>query len=245
MEDNGIRRVPTGIPGFDELIEGGFPEGTVNLVSGPAGGAKSLMCLHFLVNGAVKYGDPGLYVTIEESKDSLVKAAGRFGMDLNALEEQGLIYIMDMTAVRAMSTNAEEIGLELLKCPSLEKIIDQHIEESRVKRLCLDSITAIGLAYSNDEELRSDLFRLANRFRRKGLTSLMITETLEGGKLTRFGVEQFITDSFIVLGLDRIQGELRRTLTVRKMRFRRQESSIHPFIIMSKGMVVAADEKVV
>jgi circadian clock protein KaiC len=103
----------------------------------------------------------------------------------------------------------------------------------------------MGLAYSNIEALRADMFRFATNLRRKGLTTILITENVGEGTLSRFGVEEFITDSFIQLGLERRQGELRRTLTVRKMRFTRQESSIHPFVIMNKGIVVAADEKVV
>jgi circadian clock protein KaiC len=244
MPDNGIRRVPTGIPGLDELIEDGLPEGTVNLVSGPAGGAKSLFGLHFICNGAMDFGESGLYVTIEESKASLIKTARRVNIDIPALEERGLIYIMDLTAIRTLGSKEEEMEMKLLKCDRLLELIEMHIARSGVKRLCFDSLTAVGLAYRDIDELRADLFRFAQALRGRGITSILLTETLEG-KLSRFGVEQFITDSFIVLGLERIKGELRRTLTVRKMRYTRQESSIHPFIIMNDGIVVAADEKVV
>ena len=244
MTDGDIKRISTGISGLDELCEGGFADGSVNLVSGPAGSAKSLMGTHFILDGAKK-DEPSLYVTIEESKESLFKAGRRFNMNLEEYEKKGLIYFMDMTSIRAMSSQEEETTMDLLRCSTVRKLIDQHLSESNVKRLCLDSLTALGLAYKNLEELRSDLFRLATDLRNRGLTSLLLTETLEDGQLTRFGVEQFITDSFIVLGLERIQGELRRTISVRKMRHTRQESSIHPFIIMSNGIVVAADEKVV
>ena len=73
----------------------------------------------------------------------------------------------------------------------------------------------------------------------------LIAESPDAHALTAHGVEQFIADSFVHLGLEEVKGELRRTLTVRKMRFTKHDTAKHPMYITPKGLAVAADEKVV
>ena len=94
-----IERVSTGIPGFDQLTRGGFPEGTVNLISGPAGSAKSLFSMQYLYNGAMQ-GEKGLYLSFEESREDLKKAMNGFGMDLAALERDDVLRIIDLGGMR-------------------------------------------------------------------------------------------------------------------------------------------------
>jgi circadian clock protein KaiC len=77
------------------------------------------------------------------------------------------------------------------------------------------------------------------------ITSLLITESLnETGDKTRYGVEQFISDSFINLGLEKISGELRRSITIRKMRFTRHNTKVHPLLITPSGIVIEAEAEV-
>ena len=78
-----MTRVPTGIEGLDELLRGGFPENTVNLVSGPAGSAKSLLGLQFVYNGAQAFNETGVYITLEESRENIERALKNYNMDYN------------------------------------------------------------------------------------------------------------------------------------------------------------------
>ncbi|MEM4293769.1 MAG: ATPase domain-containing protein, partial [Thermoplasmata archaeon] len=89
-------RVPTGIQGFDELINGGFPEGSINVISGPAGAAKSLFALHFVINGAEKYNENGVYFTVEEAAESLIKTARIFGFPIDKLIQEKKVFIIDL-----------------------------------------------------------------------------------------------------------------------------------------------------
>ena len=77
-----MRRVPTGIHGLDEIIEGGFIEGSVILVSGGPGAGKSIFGLQFIYRGAVD-GEPGIYITFEEDEESLKLIAKRLGKDFD------------------------------------------------------------------------------------------------------------------------------------------------------------------
>jgi len=237
-------RVPTGIQGLDDLISGGFPAKTVNLVSGPAGSAKSLMGIHFVYNGAKQYNEPGVYLTLEETRENLTRAMANYGMDLEAFETEGMLYLMDMGEIRRKCPEDEmEEGIAGFK--ALQNLLDNLLDYTQAKRLVVDSLTAVGLYYGEDPgRLRREMFRFASFLKEKEITSLLITESLESGQLTRYGIEQFLADSFIVLGLEDAKGELRRTITVRKMRFTKHDTTKHPLLIGKTGITVSAESKV-
>lgn len=234
-----LNRVPTGIDGFDDLIAGGFPEGSINLISGPTGSAKSLFCLHYVYNGASEYGEPSLYITLEEQKDNLQRTLKGFGMDPVKYETEGLLTIVDLGEIRKLTEDADALGFQ-----SIQAMIDGLIERNEVKRLVVDSIAIVGLQQKDIQEFRRDLFQFGRFLGEKNTTSILVTECSEEGALTRFGVEQFIADSFIFLGLDNVKGELIRTVVVRKMRLTHHDIVVHPFLITGKGIKVSSDVKV-
>ncbi len=239
-----MERVPTGIEGLDELLQGGFPERTVNLVSGPAGSGKSLLSLEYIFNGAREFGDTGVYITLEESRENIERAMLNYKMDFQALEDQGKFYLIDLGDLRKEVDTAEEIETGLLAFSTLTEFLQKHLSVTHAKRVAIDSVTAVGLYYTSVEVLRREMFRFARMLKEFGVTSLLITESLENQQLTRYGIEQFIADSFITLGLEDVKGELRRTITVRKARFTRHDTATHPLLITENGLEVAAEEKV-
>jgi circadian clock protein KaiC len=220
-------------------MEGGFPQGSVNLISGPTGSAKSLFSLHYAFNGAARYGEPSLYITIEEKTENLRQTLKSFGMDPTKYEADGSLTIVDLGEIRKLDVDADALDFK-----SIEAMIDGLIETNGVKRLVVDSIAIIGLQQKDIQEFRRDLFQFGRFLGDKDTTSILITECSEEGGLTRFGVEQFITDSFIFLGLDNVKGELRRTVVVRKMRLTHHDTAVHPFLITRKGIKVSSDVKV-
>jgi len=210
-------RVKTGIAGLDVLAKGGFPTNSVNLVSGPAGSGKTLLATQFFFNGARDNGDAGLYIVLEENRENIIRAMRNFEMDLEGPEDEGRLFLIDLGEMRT----EQDRGVV-----SFREIMD-----------FLESFIA--------EEFREELFTFSRYLRQQDLTTILITESLEDQGLTRFGVEQFVADSFIVLGLEDVRGELRRTLTVRKMRFTKHDTAKHPFLITPRGIEVMSGEKVV
>ena len=97
MSDYDIERVKTGIPGLDELIEGGFPRGDTILIAGKAGTGKSILATQFIYKGAIEYDEPGVFVTLEEPPHLIKRNMLRFGMDLDALIAKGKISIVDLS----------------------------------------------------------------------------------------------------------------------------------------------------
>jgi len=233
-----VARVPTGIKGFDELIEGGFPGRSVNVISGPSGSAKSLFCLHFVYNGVAEFNEPSVYLSMEEGKDCLKETLRNFGMKPDKYETKGTLNFVDMGEIRKLGS---EDFIDLI---GLQTILDGLIEANNVKRLVVDSIAIIGLRSRYIDEFRRQLFQFGRFLQEREVTALLVTESIGDGD-TRFGVEQFIADSFIYLGLERVKGEFIRTILVRKMRLTNHDISVHPFLITNRGIKVSSDVKVV
>ena len=234
-------RVKTGIEGLDELAGGGFPGETVNLLSGPAGSAKSLFGMQYVHNGAVEHDDVGIFITLEESRDNVLRAAKSYGMDLEALEKTGKLHLLDFGEIRADVDMDSEKELGIVSFKNLRDFLTKLIQKTGANRLVIDSISAIGLYYSNMEELRRELFAFCRFLKSQKVTSLLITEAVENQK-TRFDVEQFVADSIISLGYENIDGEYRRTITIYKMRFTKHEPYKHPFLITKTGIEIDSEE---
>ncbi len=236
-------RIPTGIPGLDELISGGFPENTVNLVSGPAGSAKSLTAIQYIYNGVKDKDETGIYITLEEPRENVIRAMDIYGMDVTKYESDGKLILLDLGEVRRRLESSEEEGV--VGFEGLVKLLKNLLEFTGAKRLAVDSLTAVGLYYEDSPgRLRRELFKFAGFLKESNVTTLLVTESIEGQQLTRYGIEQFVADSFIVLGLEDVKGELRRTITVRKMRFTKHDTMKHPMLITSSGINISAESKV-
>lgn len=234
-------RSQTFIPGLDELIENGFPNASINLVSGPPGSAKSLFGMQYAFNGARYGNEPAIYISLEESRANIIKAARSYGMDVESMERMEKLYVVDLGKMRVESSASEEMEWSLVSFETLQDFIKNHLNFSHAKRLVLDSITAAGIYYPTEEQMRRELFRFSRFLRDSGITTVLISETIDNRE-SRYGIEEFISDSFIRLDYESTAGEYRRTLTVRKMRFTKHDPLKHPFLIMENGIEVSADE---
>ncbi|MBN1389952.1 MAG: hypothetical protein JXA22_04850 [Candidatus Thermoplasmatota archaeon] len=234
-------RKATHIPGLDELMNGGFPGGTINLITGPPGSAKSLFGIEYIYNGARFDDEPGIYLSLEESRDSILRAASNYGLDLTSFEKEGRVYLIDLGKMRAECTASEELEWGLASFETLQDFLKNQLSFSGAKRLVLDSITAVGVYYKSSELFRRELFKFSRFLRDSNITSVLISETSGTGD-SRYGIEEFISDSLIKLDYESTAGEYHRTLTVRKMRFTKHDPLKHPFLIMDNGIEVSPDE---
>jgi len=237
-----MSRVPSGIPGFDELIQGGFAENTVNLISGPPGSAKTLFALSFIYYGAKNYNERGLYLTLEEGREKTERAMKSYGMDYESLEIANKFQLFDFSAIRKECSAEEELREGLVSFERLQEFLEKYIQFSKPKRFVLDSLTAVGFYYKDENILRREMFKFGRFLSEKKLTSLLITESPRGTGTTRYGVEEYIADSHIALGYENVQGEFRRTVTIYKMRFTQHDPYKRPFLIMDTGIEVSPDE---
>jgi len=218
-----FERIPTGIPGLDKLIEGGFVKGSTILVSGAAGTGKSIFCAQFLLEG-LKKGENCMFITLEERPEDIIGDVKRFGWDFQKhvdskkliLEYQDPFQITDITS------------------PLLDKI-----KEHKIERVALDSTAVFGMYYKEAFEVRKQLFKLLNGLKDIGVTSVLTSELPEESKrLGKFGVEEFIVDGVILLHFLGIGEKNYHSLQIRKMRRTNHEKDVYPMEIGKDGIIV-------
>ncbi|MEK6903054.1 MAG: ATPase domain-containing protein [Nanoarchaeota archaeon] len=201
-----IQRIPTGIPGLDGLIQGGFKIGTINLVVGTAGSGKTTFAMQFIVEG-LKRGEPGIFITFEEKKKKLFEDMLEFGWNLATYEEQGIFRFMEYTPEQIKRVLVEGGGT-----------IDSLISEMGVQRLVIDSISSFALLFQDQltqKESSLALFDLINSW---GCTALLTSQAVQVGPDDLATQLQFEVDSIILLYHFKRKGLRERALEVLKMR---------------------------
>jgi len=242
-----MKRVKTGIAGLDDLLEGGFPEKRSILVSGACGTGKTIFSMQYIYNGAVKYNEPGIYVTLDERPELIREDVTRFGWDLRKLEEKKLVSIIDGSVARIGMPSEEEFSLPMTGF-DLDKLLLEIMRVTKrigAKRAVIDSIPALGFNFENENETRKAILKLSYMLMRIGVTSIMTSEIQEGAaKFGRYDVEEYVVDGVIVLHYSGIGGGgTNRTIHIRKMRSTKHSEDLHPLTITKTGMKVHGIEE--
>lgn len=228
----GLEKARTGIPGLDQITGGGLPRGRVTLVTGGAGAGKTLLGLEFLVAGAREYGEPGVLVSFEESAAKVALNVRSLGFDLDALQRQDLLAVLPFRVDPFEIVAAGEFDFE-----PLFAILDDAIRRLGAKRVVLDTIEVLFGVFGEDSIVRSELSRLARWLDDRGVTAIVTGERGDG-RLTRSGIEEYVTDCVIVLD-HRVQDEVStRRLRVVKYRGSAHGTNEYPFLISARGFVV-------
>jgi KaiC/GvpD/RAD55 family RecA-like ATPase len=239
-------KLPTGIPGLDEIIEGGFPKNSRILVTGGTGSGKTIFCLQYLLNGTLIYGDRGVYVSLEEPLNEVRKNALKFGWDLPKLEKEGRLALVDAVTSRLDLLDPEKWS-NSSSVRNVVGIIDDvtaAVEAISAKRLVIDSIPGIGL-FTPPETLRAVLMRLNTFLRNLDSTTLMTTETVEGSSsLSRFGIEEFLATGIVSLTLESRGYEFKRKIAIRKMRGVKHSMKEFELLITDNGIVVMPIQRI-
>jgi circadian clock protein KaiC len=222
------KRVKTGVIGFDNLIEGGLVEGSVNLLSGGAGTGKTIFGCQFILQG-LREGEPGVYVTLEEDKEDILNDIAIFGWDkeLREYEKKGMFLM------------ASEFPS---KISDLQTKVTESIERVNAKRFVLDSLSIAEMGWAEEKDvtkLRREIFDMMRALKRTKTTSLLIVELRGTKALSTLGFEEFLADGVILLHyLEYSALGTARSLMIRKMRRTDHATEIFPFEITKKGIVV-------
>jgi circadian clock protein KaiC len=227
-----LPKSPTGIAGLDEVTQGGLPRGRPSLVCGPAGCGKTLLAMEFLVRGIMQFGEPGVFVAFEETRDDLVANVASMGFDLAKFEAEGMLVVDHVSVVpnEMMETGAWDLEALLIR-------FGASIDAVGAKRVVIDTIETLFGAFKDTATLRSELRRLFLWLKARGVTAV-ITGERGGGTLTRHGIEEYVSDCVIVL--DHLVTE---QTSVRRLRVLKYRGSLHgtnqyPFLIGEHGVSV-------
>src|ERR1051325_1676088 len=227
-----LPRCPTGIQGLDEITGGGLPHGRPTLVCGGAGCGKTLFAAEFLVRGAVQFGEPGVFMSFEETDSELQSNVASLGFDLAGLVRRKKILIDHVYIERSEITETGEYDLE-----GLFVRLNHAIESIGAKRVVLDTLEALFAGLPNEAILRAELRRLFRWLKNKGVTAVI---TAERGReqLTRHGLEEYVSDCVLLLD-HRVNEQIAtRNLRVVKYRGALHGTNEFPFLIGDTGISV-------
>jgi circadian clock protein KaiC len=227
-----LAKSPTGIRGLDEITGGGLPQGRPTLVCGGAGSGKTLLSMQFLAQGAIQYGEPGVFVAFEETADELSKNFASLGFDLKELIEMDKILI---DYIYIDSSEIEETGEYDLE--GLFIRLGSAIDSIGAKRVVLDTLEVLFSGFKNEAILRSELRRLFRYLKTKGVTAIVTGERGDA-TLTRFGLEEYVADCVILLDARMEEQIATRRLRIIKYRGSKHGTNEYPFLIEDDGISV-------
>jgi circadian clock protein KaiC len=227
-----LLKAPTGIRGLDEITGGGLPAGRPTLVCGGAGCGKTLLAMEFLVCGAIQYGEPGVFMAFEETREELTENVASLGFDLQALVA-GKKLLLDYVYVdRSEFEETGEYDLE-----GLFIRLGHAIDTIKAKRVVLDTIEGLFAGLPNQGIVRAELRRLFRWLKEKGVTVIMTGERGDG-TLTRYGLEEYVSDCVISLDHRVVDQVTTRRIRVVKYRGTTHGTNEYPFLIENDGISI-------
>jgi circadian clock protein KaiC len=227
-----LPKAPTGIRGLDEITQGGLPKGRPTLVCGGPGSGKTLLAVTFLLNGALRFDEPGVLLTFEENAEEIASDVASLGFQLPDLIEAKKLVVDYVRVERGEIEETGEYDLE-----GLFVRLDYAIRTVGAKRVVLDTIESLFAGLKNDTILRSELRRLFRWLKDKGVTAVITGERGEG-LLTRQGLEEYVSDAVILLD-HRVHDQVStRRLRVVKYRGSHHGTNEYPFLIDADGISV-------
>ena len=227
-----LQKALTGIGGLDEITGGGLPRGRPTLVVGGPGCGKTMLAATFIVEGAMQFGEHGVFMMFEENAQELAANMRSLGYDLDKLCRQKKIAL---DFVRVERSEIEETGAYDLD--GLFIRLAHAIASVGARRVVLDSVEALFAGLSDHAVLRAELRRLFRWLKDQGMTAIITGERGDVG-LTRFGLEEYVADCVIVLDHRVSEQVSTRRLRVVKYRGSSHGMNEYPFLIGSDGLTV-------
>ncbi len=227
-----LPKCATGIRGLDDITGGGLPQGRPTLVCGGAGCGKTLLAAEFLVRGAMQFGEPGVFMSFEETEAELKSNVALLGFDLASLVRRKKMRLDHVYIERSEIRETGEYDLE-----GLFVRLNHAIDSIGAKRVVLDTLEALFAGLPGEAVLRAELRRLFRWLKDKAVTAVI---TAERGReqLTRHGLEEYVSDCVIVLDHQINERIATRHLRVLKYRGSPHGTNEYPFLISDEGITV-------
>jgi KaiC/GvpD/RAD55 family RecA-like ATPase len=254
--------VPSGIPGLDEILGGGYPRGRVILITGGPGSGKTMMAMQFLLDGVNRFDERGVFVSLEESKFHLITEMSNFGWEIEKYEKKNQIAIVDASPLRQISKEAEQTAEQLLVSPAsteqekgvrireagfsiqaLTTVIRSYVRVTRATRIVVDPITSLSLQFLDGHQRRGAVIDLLESLIGMGTTSLVTTETASQFNFSavqrEIPPEEYLCHGVVILHNSHVAGRgMISALEIEKMRECKHDRQLHPYSITENGVTV-------
>jgi len=224
-------RLKTGVPGLDELMGGGIPQGYSVLVAGPSGSGKTVLSNQFIVEG-VRNGENGIVAVFEKRPNDYLQTTPR-GEEFEKLVREKRLEVLYM---RPLDLSIDETLLELRNA----------VKRLGAKRAVIDSLSGLELALAPTfrEDFRESLYRMMGALTGLGVTVMATVELADSYVDLKFSPQgiAFLTDAIIIQRYIEIDGKLRRAMAVAKIRASQHSKDLHEYDITSEGGIVVGQE---
>lgn len=227
-KEKGRRRLSTGIPKLDALMNGGIPEFNSLLLAGPSGSGKSVIASKFIAEGLAQ-GEPGVVAVFEELPADFVNRASIMGIDFDTPQKTGSLKVI---YIRPLDLSVDETVHEIVRAV---RAID-------AKRVVIDSLVGFEMALAPDfrHDFRESLYRMIGALTRLGVTvvsTVEIEESFTAMGLSNFAIS-FLADDILRLRYVSIEGQLRKMLVVVKMRGSGHSIDMTEYRITGEGVEI-------
>ncbi len=242
-----IARIKSGIPGLDEVLEGGLPRNYAYAVVGAPGSGKTVMGAQFLYRGATQYGDNGVYVSLEEPTHSIANTMLRFNWNLFDLESQGKLVLLDASPHQDQP-NAElkirggSVGTEKFDLDGLLGAVAHARKNVAAKRCVIDSLMSIAAVYPHQAGFRVRLLHFLRALSELELTTLILTES-PTPVIHEHGLDSILTNGTFLLHTINEKDVVNQVLEIPKMRSVKVQRRLMPYKITQSGFEVKAQEQ--
>ncbi|MGA8664646.1 MAG: ATPase domain-containing protein [Thermoplasmata archaeon] len=224
-------KVATGVAGLDEMLGGGFPAGSVVLVTGLPGTGKTCLGLQFLLAG-VAHGEKGVFLSLEEDVPQLVETAHQFRWPVEAAIASG--------ALKIVRLDPKETRQSLHR---IQGELGKELEAMGANRIVVDSVSLLNMLSDDEPNRRGTLFALAAACRAAGATTLLTAEAdPQHPEVSRDGLSEYVSDGVLMLGYRTGADGHRVGLALRILKMRRTPHvrTVQPYAITSSGITVDA-----
>jgi circadian clock protein KaiC len=243
ISSGGPNRVPTGISGLDDILNGGLPQGHLYLVEGDPGTGKTTLALQFLLAG-IKEGESVIYVTLSESRKELEQVARSHGWSTESLQIYEMTPAEDDLSPEAQYTVFHPSEVEL--ADTMTAIL-QQVDATQPKRVVFDSLSELRMLARDPLKYRRQILSLKRHFAGRNCTVMLLDDrTAEGSHDLQL---QSIAHGVVMMqSLERDFGIKRRRVEVRKLRGSPFREGFHDYTIDTGGLsiyprLIAAEHK--
>lgn len=218
-----VPRIKSGIPGLDDLLFGGIPSGNLIVLSGDPGGGKTVFCWQFLYEGAKKNNENGVYISLEESIESIQEGSKEFGIDFKEMIKKEKIKI---------------VTVELYDFERLKNTVEDTVRSIDAKRVIIDPGVIFKLFFEKELDARKRILALGKMLKKLGCTTIITNELTLDTKTSLFGLEEYVADGVILLYHTKLKNRFIRSIGILKMRNTKISEELKPISIGPGGIKV-------
>lgn len=238
-----MKRFGTGVINLDDKMEGGFFEGSVNLITGKTGTGKTALSASFVREG-INEREAGVYITTEEERQDIINDIKEmFGWDLSKYAGEGGLLRIDSMKPVFPTRDVDNLNRLIQGYISdFMNELEENVEEVGADRVVIDSVSLIEMFVKDEYMARVSISSLIRKLKELGVTALLvgtIPETSEG--LTGGGIVEYLVDGVIKLEFTPVAERYNRTLEIRKMRRTDHAIEIFPIEIADNGLKVVEE----